>query len=148
MQKFQLRSQHVTWALVFSFFLFPFAFTHGDAGIVSTTTREGRLAVFDDVWQTVHERYYDANFDGVDWLAQRSVFRPQAADARGPQELYALLRRMLASLEDAHTRVYAPEEKFEWQHPRFVSAGGSPREVESQTTIGSVDPGSGTAPAG
>jgi C-terminal peptidase prc len=150
MQKFQRRnSQHPSWALVvvFSLFLFPFAFAHGDTGGVSTSTREGRLAVFDDVWQTVHDRYYDANFHGVDWLAQRSVFRPQAGDAGGPQELYALLRQMLASLKDAHTRVYAPEEKFEWQHPRFVSIGVSLREVEGQPTIVSVDPGSEAARA-
>ncbi len=151
MQKFQWRnSGHASCTLlvVFSLFLFPFAFAHRDAAIVSTTTREGRLAVFDDVWQTVHDRYYDANFDGVDWMAQRSGFRPQAADASGPQELYALLRRMLASLRDAHTRVYAPEEKFEWQHPRFVSIGVSLREVEGHPTIVSVDPSSEAARAG
>jgi carboxyl-terminal processing protease len=151
MPKFQRRnSQHASWALVvvLALSLFPFAFAHGDAGIVSTTTREGRLAVFDDVWLTVQDHYYDANFHGVDWLVQRSVFRPQAADAHGPQELYALLRRMLASLKDAHTRVYAPEEKFEWQHPRFVSAGVSLREVEGQPTVVSVDPGSEAAQAG
>jgi len=151
MQRFQSRNPghaFCTLAVAFSFFLFPFAFAHGDAVIVSTTTREGRLAVFDDVWQTVYERYYDANFDGVDWMAQRSGFRPQAADASGPQELYALLRRMLASLRDAHTRVYAPEEKFEWQHPRFVSIGVSLREVEGQPTIVSVDPSSEAARAG
>jgi carboxyl-terminal processing protease len=151
MPKFQRRnSQHASWALVvvLALSLFPFAFAHGDAGIVSTTTREGRLAVFDDVWLTVQDHYYDANFHGVDWLVQRSVFRSQAADAHGPQELYALLRRMLASLKDAHTRVYAPEEKFEWQHPRFVSAGVSLREVEGQPTVVSVDPGSEAAQAG
>jgi carboxyl-terminal processing protease len=151
MQKFQRRnSGPAPWALVviFSFSLFSFAFAHGDSVVVSTTTREGRLAVFDDAWQTVHDRYYDANFDGVDWLAQRSVFRPQAADASGPTELYVLLRRMLASLKDAHTRVYAPEEKFEWQHPRFVSIGVSLREVEGQPTVVSVDPASEAARAG
>ena len=43
-----------------------------DAGAVSTATREGRLAVFDDLWQTVADRYYTGTFHGVDWLAQRS----------------------------------------------------------------------------
>jgi carboxyl-terminal processing protease len=151
MPNFQRRnSRHASWVLVvvFAFLLFPFAFAHGDAVIVSTTTREGRLAVFDDVWQTVQDHYYDANFHGVNWPVQRSVFRLQAADARGPHELYALLRRMLASLKDAHTRVYGPEEKFEWQHPRFVSVGVSLREVEGQPTIVSVDPGSEAARAG
>src|SRR5467141_811966 len=30
-----------------------------DARGVSTATREGRLTVFDDVWQTIHDHYYD-----------------------------------------------------------------------------------------
>ena len=54
-----------------------------DHSLVSTATREGRLAVFDDLWQTVADRYYSANFHGVDWLAQRSLFRPLAAAAPG-----------------------------------------------------------------
>src|SRR5918994_997000 len=29
-------------------------------------TREGRLAVFDDVWSTINQRYYDRNFQGLD----------------------------------------------------------------------------------
>jgi carboxyl-terminal processing protease len=119
-----------------------------DSPVASTETREGRLAVFDDLWQTVRERYYDAKFHGVDWMAQRVVFRPLAAEARGPQELYAVLRRMLASLKDAHTRVYAPDEKFDWQHPRFMSIGISLREVEGEPTVVAVDTGSEAQRAG
>ena len=37
-----------------------------DTSLVSTTTREGRLAVFDDVWETIQERYYDPAFRGID----------------------------------------------------------------------------------
>ena len=113
-----------------------------DTRLVSTTTREGRLAVFDDLWQTVEDRYYSTDFHGVDWLAQRTHFRPLAAEAQGSRELYAGLRRMLALLQDAHTRVYAPEEKFDWQHPRFISVGLSLREVEGQPTVFTVERGS------
>src|SRR6476659_6817529 len=89
-----------------------------DSTGVSTATSEGRLAVFDDVWQTINDRYYDKEFHGVDWLAQREKYRTQAAEARDELELYAVLRRLVISLKDAHTRVYAPEEKFDWQRPR------------------------------
>jgi C-terminal processing protease CtpA/Prc len=119
-----------------------------DTRVVSTATREGRLAVFDDLWQTVADRYYSANFHGVDWLAQRSRFRPLAEAAPGSREFYAELRRMLAMLQDAHTRVYAPEEKFDWQHPRFISVGISLREVEGQPTVFTVEPGSQAERAG
>lgn len=113
-----------------------------DAGAISTVTREGRLAVFDDLWQTVADRYYSDRFHGVDWLDQRSRFRPLAAEVRGSRELYAELRRLLALLRDAHTRVYAPEEKFDWRHPRFIQIGISLREVEGYPTVFTVEQGS------
>lgn len=119
-----------------------------DAHLISTATPEGRLAVFDDVWQTVHDRYYDSNFHGVDWWGQRALYRTLAADARGPRELYAVLRRLLASLHDAHTRVYRPEEKFDWQHPRFLTVGLSLREVQGQPTVVAVERGSEAERAG
>lgn len=119
-----------------------------DSRLASTETREGRLAVFDDLWQTVRDRYYDASFHGINWLGQRTAFRPLAAEAHGPQELYTLLRRLLASLKDAHTRVYAPEEKFDWQHPRFVSIGISLREIEREPTVFAVESGSQAERAG
>jgi carboxyl-terminal processing protease len=135
-------------AAVFAFKKSSLTDASNDASAVSTATREGRLAVFDDLWQTVADHYYTDTFHGVDWLAQRSLFRPLAADARGPRELYAELRRMLALLQDAHTRVYAPEEKFDWQHPRFISIGISLREVEGHPTVFTVERGSQAQRAG
>src|SRR5436190_14108910 len=132
----------VAAVLVGSLFFISSSPSHGDSNSVSTATTEGRLAVFDDVWQTVNDRYYDANFHGVDWLAQRERFRSLAGDARDEDELYAVLRRLVTSLKDAHTRVFAPEEKFDWQRPRFITAGFAVREVENQLVIGSVEQGS------
>src|ERR1051325_2172826 len=74
-----------------------------DSSLVSTATPEGRLAVFDDVWETIQERYYDPKFHGIDWQAKRNVFRPLAARASGTHEFYEVLRQMIASLKDAHT---------------------------------------------
>src|SRR6185295_19721674 len=85
-----------------------------DASLVSTSTPEGRLTVFDDAWETIQERYYDPAFHGVDWQAKRNTFRAAAGRAANTQEFYELLRQMIASLRDAHTRVYSPDEKFDW----------------------------------
>ncbi len=120
----------------------------GHADYVSTDTREGRLAVFDNVWETIDERYYDPHFGGIDWNAPRMMFRQAAADARGSYELYEVLRRMVASLRDPHTRVYSPEEKFDWWNPRFVSVGLTIREIEGVPTVVQVDPKSDPARAG
>ncbi len=53
---------------------FPLPVLAADAAVVSTATREGRLAVFDDVWETIHRRYYDSTFNGLDWEGQRATF--------------------------------------------------------------------------
>jgi carboxyl-terminal processing protease len=110
-----------------------------DSTLVSTATVEGRLAVFDDVWETIQDRYYDPKFHGIDWQAKRTTFRPVAARAGNAQEFYDVLRQMIASLRDAHTRVYSPDEKFDWWSPRFVTVGLTIREVEGAPTVIQID---------
>ncbi len=117
-------------------------------GVVSTSTEEGRLAVFDDVWETIRDRYYDPLLHGVDWAEMRERLRPLAAAADSSARFYAVLRRMTASLHDAHTHVYAPEEKFNWMHPRYMSGGVLVREIEGQPVVVYVEPDSAAARAG
>jgi carboxyl-terminal processing protease len=115
---------------------------------VSTATRAGRLAVFDDVWETIQERYYDPTFRGLDWEATRVAFRPAAAEAKSTRDFYELLRRMIAPLKDPHTRVFSPEEKFDWWNPKFVTIGVTVRDVEGSPTVVHVDPKSEAYVAG
>lgn len=110
-----------------------------DSVPVSTSTPEGRLMVFDDVWETIQERYYDPGFHGVDWQANRTTFRSAAAKANTSREFYEVIRRMISSLRDAHTRVYAPDEKFDWWNPRFITLGFTIREVEGLPTVIQVE---------
>jgi len=116
-----------------------------DSSLVSTATVEGRLAVFDDVWETIQERYYDPTFHGLDWQAKRATFRPAAARAANTHEFYEVLRQMIASLKDAHTRVYSPDEKFDWWSPRFVTVGLTIREVQGAPAVIYIDPNSAAA---
>lgn len=109
--------------------------TPDDSSVVSTATVEGRFIVFDDVWETIQERYYDPAFRGIDWQAKRTTFRPAAGRAATTQEFYDVLRQMIASLKDAHTRVYSPDEKFDWWNPRFITVGVTVREVQGVPTI-------------
>src|SRR5436305_14161813 len=87
------------------------------------STRERRLRIFDEVWEQVRERYFDPSMRGVDWQEVRRSLRPQAAEARDESELYAVLSRMLGSLQDPHTRVFAPGESEDWRVQRYVSVG-------------------------
>ena len=136
-----------------SFYPFPFSpvplsSSARAESVISTSTREGRLAVFDDVWSAINLRYYDRSFHGLDWEAQRAAFRPRAAEANSGQELYAVLRRMIASLNDPHTRVFGPEEKFDWWRPRFVTIGITVRDVGGLPTVVQVERGSAPQRAG
>src|SRR5215212_363053 len=62
-----------------------------------------------------------------------------AAAARGEAELYALLRRMLGSLRDPHTRVYPPGESTDWRVHRYVSVGVAVRQLGGQIVVTDVE---------
>ncbi len=115
------------------------------SSLVSTATLEGRLAVFDDVWETIEDRYYDPAHNGIDWEAKRDLFRPAAAKASSAHELYDVLRQMIALLKDAHTRVYSPDQKFDWWQPRYITVGLTVREIEGMPLVVQVDPNSAAA---
>ena len=119
-----------------------------EAPLVSTTTPEGRLAVFDDVWETINSRYYDRNFHGLDWDAQRQIFRAQAMKSQSGAELYAVVRNMIGLLSDPHTRVFAPEEKFDWWRPRLLTIGFAVGEVDGLPTVVRVERDSAADRAG
>ena len=113
-----------------------------DPPVVSTATPEGRLAVFDDVWETIQQRYYDPAHNGIDWQAKRNTFRPAAAKANSAYELYDVLRQMVSSLKDAHTRVYSPDDKFDWWNPRYITVGLTVREIQGVPVVLQVESGS------
>jgi carboxyl-terminal processing protease len=129
---------NVILALAFGLQSFSSTTAYGakdDSSLVSTSTAEGRLAVFDDVWETIQERYYDIKFNGIDWQASRIKFRTLASQAKTTHEFYDVIRKMLSALKDAHTRVYGPDEKFDWWNPRFITLGFTIREVEGLPTV-------------
>lgn len=103
------------------------------------STPEGRLRIFDEVWEQVSERYFDPSFHGVDWASLRAELRPRAAEAHGEAELYIVLRRLLGSLRDPHTRVYAPGESNDWRVHRYVSVGVAVRELSGQVVVTDVE---------
>ncbi len=136
-------------AFLLTLVLVPFA-RAGRVDLInaSSSTGSGRLAVFDDVWETVRNRYYDSRFNGLDWDGLRMPYRKLAAEASSNAEFYDVLRQMLGLLNDSHTRVFAPEEKFDWRRPRFVSIGLKVSEVDGLPTVVEVERGSEPERAG
>lgn len=107
-----------------------------------------RVSVFEQVWETINQRYYDPSFKGVDWRGVRDGYRPLIEKAGTDEEFYDLLKRMVGELHDAHTRFHTPEQRRERERLQAVSAGLSIFEVEGKTVVVSVEPDSDAARAG
>ena len=146
--RFQSRSLLLTIVVPFILLLFALslfslfsplfwspALADGDPKRLSAATREDRLKIFDEVCQIIRERYYDPTFHGLDWQSVNATFRPLAAEARDTAELYAVLRRMLSRLGDAHTRIYAPGECADWRRQCFVTVGVTVREIAGEIIV-------------
>lgn len=67
-------------------------------------------ALFDEVWQTVRDRFYDRNMHGLDWDAIGAKHRPEVTSARTHQELATRINDMLAELGASHLGYYTPAE--------------------------------------
>jgi len=138
------------------------AITIGSAGVLPTPvlaskaddflsdglSDRDRIEVFDEVWETIQEKYYDAAFNGVDWRAVRDKYRPQIEHVANDDDFYDLLKRMVGELHDAHTRFHTPEQRHERVRLQAVSAGVSIFEVEGKVVIAGVEADSDASRAG
>jgi len=107
-----------------------------------------RLSIFEEVWETVNDKYYDRSFNGADWLAIRDRYRVLVGQATSDDEFYDILKRMVGELHDAHTRFHTPEQRRERERLQAVSAGLSVFEVEGKAVVVSVEADSDASRAG
>lgn len=107
-----------------------------------------RIEVFEEVWKTINEKYYDPKFNGVDWNAMRERYRPRLNNVASDAEFYDLLNQMAGELRDAHTRVRSPRYRQERKNRQATSAGVLLYEVENTPAIFDVTPDSDAARAG
>jgi carboxyl-terminal processing protease len=75
---------------------------------------ETRLTVFDEVWQSVRDYFYDPTLRHLDWAAMRDKYRPLVAEATD-EERPAVINRMLDELGASHTRYYTPDDAAYYQ---------------------------------
>jgi hypothetical protein len=64
------------------------------------------VAVFETFWRTFAENYPFFAAKGVNWQAVHDRYRPQVNAATSDDQLFAILREMVAPLNDAHVHVY------------------------------------------
>ena len=111
-------------------------------------TAKDRQEVFEKVWREIHDHYYDASYNGVDWNEVHRRYAPLVQATRKDQEFYALMSQMTSELHDAHTRFNSPEQWKSFRRQQGVTVGFSVDDVDGKTAVTSVIPGTDAARAG
>jgi len=83
--------------------------------LVQSEHPSANLTVFEEVWRTVREHFYDPTFHGLDWAAVGERYRPLAAAAASEAERSAVINRMLSELVASHTGHYTPADPAYYQ---------------------------------
>ncbi len=99
---------------------------------------ETELAAFDEVWETVRDRFYDPRLHGVDWQAMRARYRPEVASARSTENAAIVVNAMLAELGASHTHYYTQEDPAYYQLADIFSYALRRRGLERVFPTGEV----------
>jgi carboxyl-terminal processing protease len=111
-------------------------------------TAKDRKEVFEKVWREIHDHYYDASYNGVDWNEVHRRYAPLVEATKKDQEFYALMNQMTSELHDAHTRFNSPEQWKNFRRQQGVTVGFSVDDVDGKTVVTSVIPGTDAVRAG
>ncbi len=57
--------------------------------------KSDRLELFDQVWNTVNEQFYDQKFNGVDWSKKYTEYKPLIEKCKNIDTLFFLLNEDL-----------------------------------------------------
>ncbi len=71
--------------------------------------------VFEQIWQTVKDKFFDPKLRGVDWVAEKKRYQKQAEDASSQEAFAEVVNRMLAELKTSHTYYYTPQDPQYYQ---------------------------------
>ena len=80
-----------------------------------SSAAEANEAAFDEVWETVRDRFYDPHLHGLDWNAMRERYRPPAIEAGRPGRTRGHVNAMLAELGASHTHYFTPDDPAYYQ---------------------------------
>jgi carboxyl-terminal processing protease len=69
-----------------------------------------RILLFEGVWEGIRDFYVDPDTNGLDWEAIGDEYAPLIIGTDSAQEVYALLREMVQTLDDPYTNFFAADE--------------------------------------
>jgi carboxyl-terminal processing protease len=102
---------------LFSLTSFSVLYAKAEQGQGEVTTADF-LKVFDEVVELVNTKFYDTNFNGVNWMEISQQYRKKIAVAslRSNHEdrraCYNLINEMLATLKVSHTHLYSQDDPW------------------------------------
>jgi len=111
-------------------------------------TPKDRKEVFEKVWREIHDRYYDASYNGVDWNEVHQRYEPLVEATKNDLEFYALMSQMTSELHDAHTRFNSPQQWKNFRRQQGVTVGFSVDDLDGKTAVTNVIPGTDAARQG
>jgi carboxyl-terminal processing protease len=107
-----------------------------------------RKEVFEKVWREIHDHYYDASYNGVDWNEVHQRYEPLVQATKNDLDFYALMSQMTSELHDAHTRFSSPQQWKNFRRQQGVTVGFSVDDVDGKTAVTNVIPGTDAARQG
>ncbi|RKY90536.1 MAG: hypothetical protein DRQ13_12505, partial [Ignavibacteriae bacterium] len=90
----------ITYIIILNAFLLLNSCLSQDHGNILTESE--RLDLFEQVWNTVNEQYYDPHFNGINWQATYKQYKPLIANCAQTDSLFTLLNKMLFELNSSH----------------------------------------------
>ena len=108
------------------------------------------LDTFDAVWRIVRDTHFDKTYNGVDWEAARTQFRPKAAAAKTTSDLRVVIREMLGLLGQSHFAIVpaTADSTIKPGGDGAAHAGFDLRLVGTDVLVTEIEPGTGAAVAG
>ena len=117
------------------------------AGAVQSSAKV-REQTFQKVWEVVRDKFFDPDFNGVDWNAMHARYAPLVPSVKSDNDLYDLLDRMMGELHSSHMpEIIRPDGIAAMRTPPAVTGLGL-RGVEGHATVSRVLPGSSAERAG
>ena len=100
------------------------------------------MAIFETVWQTVNDGFYDPDMNGVDWQAIHDQYEPQIAAAPDAEAYYRQLNKMLFELGVSHIAILPSTMVDQLETITFApgTVGIDIRMIDKELVITAVQP--------
>ena len=80
-----------------------------------STPTNPQTELFNQVWQTVNDNFYDPNFNGVNWQTIKDDYERKIRQTQSREAAATVINQMLSELNTSHTHLYIPNQPAYYQ---------------------------------